>query len=197
MGLRNTRHRYGTVAMAFHWLIAAGIVFMFFLGKYMLDLPSSDPDKFTLIQFHKSTGLTILMLSLARLGWRLVNPVPPLPGEMPAWERSAARATHFLFYILIIGIPLSGWAMVSASPLGLPTLWFGQFEWPHMSFLADLPRADRTELRGPLHDTHEWLATGAVALLVLHVAAALKHHFWNRDNVLRRMVPGMRVTEGK
>src|SRR5436190_23816311 len=130
--LANSETRYGTVAVTLHWFIAAAIIGMLILGKYMADLPRDDPSKFDLIQLHKSIGITILTLSVLRLLWRLVNKVPPLPAQMPAWERFAAHASHILLYVLIIGIPLTGWMMVSASPLGIPTIWFGVVEIPHL-----------------------------------------------------------------
>src|SRR5690349_10263849 len=130
--LANSETRYGTVAVTLHWLIAIGIIGMLILGKYMADLPNSDPSKFDLIQLHKSFGISILTLSVLRVLWRLVNKVPPLPPHMPTWERYAAHASHFLLYFLIIFIPITGWMMVSASPLGIPTIFFGQFEIPHL-----------------------------------------------------------------
>ena len=185
----NSRDRYGAVAMTLHWLLAALIVFMLGLGLFMTSLEETDPRTFPLFQLHKSIGLTILMLSLVRLGWRLANPVPPLPSGMSAWERFAARGVHVLFYILMIAIPVMGWATVSSAPLAVPTMWFGLFEWPHIPFLADLPRAEKRVIEGPLAATHAVLALSMLALVVLHVGAALKHQFRDRDDVLKRMLP--------
>jgi len=186
---RNNALRYGRVAIAFHWAIAAAILFMFWLGPYMVSLPETDPWQFPLFQLHKSIGLTILALSLARLVWRLINPLPALPSRMAHWERIAARAVHRLFYLLTIAVPLFGWATVSAAPLGVPSMWFGLFEWPHIWFLADLPRAQKRVVEGPLEGAHGLLAFAMMALVALHVAAALKHHFKDRDNVLKHMFP--------
>ena len=185
--LTNSERRYGSVAVTLHWLIALAIIGMLILGKYMADLPNSDPSKFDLIQLHKSFGISILALSVLRLAWRLVNKVPPLPPQMPAWERYAAHASHFLLYVLMIGIPLSGWAMVSASPLGIPTIWFGQFEIPHLPGLQGL--ADQRATTDQLKEVHELLGNLMIALLLIHVGAALKHHLWDRDDVLTRMLP--------
>lgn len=179
--------------MSFHWLIAALIIFNICLGYYMNDLPRSDPDRLWFVQFHKSTGLSILVLSVLRLLWRVVNPFPDFPPTVPAWERFAARAGHYLFYFFIIAIPLAGWAMVSSSPLGLPTYWYGLFEWPHIPFLADMPREQKQQLVGLFRETHNWLAFLAIFLIVLHVAAALKHQFWDKDTVLSRMLPWTKV----
>ena len=175
--------------MTLHWLLAVVILFMLGLGPFMTSLEETDPRTFPLFQLHKSIGLTILMLSLARLAWRLANPGPPLPSAMSAWERFAARAVHRLFYVLMIAIPLMGWATVSSAPLAVPTMWFGLFEWPHIPFLADLPRAEKRVIEGPLATTHAVLALSMLGLVVLHVAAALKHQFRDRDDVLKRMLP--------
>ena len=193
MAVRNSKLRYGTVAVSFHWIIAALVVTNICLGFYMNDLAHSDPMRFTFIQTHKSIGLTVLSLSVLRLLWRLVNPIPPLPPEFGPGMRFIARGTHFLFYFLIITIPLVGWAMVSSSPLGTPTMYFGLFQWPHIPFLAALPRAEKTIYVRDFAATHTLLAYAAIALLTLHVGAALWHHLLRRDDVLRRMLPGSRL----
>jgi cytochrome b561 len=189
MMLGNSRDRYGAVAMTLHWLLAGAILFMLWLGPFMTSLEETDPLTFPLFQIHKSIGLTILALTLARLLWRLANPVPPLPAGMRPWERVSARAVHVLFYVLMIAIPLFGWATVSSAPLAVPTMWFGVFEWPHIPLLADLPRAEKRVIEGPLAATHSVLAFSMLALAGLHAAAAFKHHFRDRDDVLKRMLP--------
>ena len=195
MAAWNTRTRYGNVAMTLHWLIAIAIILNICLGLYMSDLPRGDPNLFAIVQFHKSVGLTVLALSLARVVWRLVNPVPPLPDTMSPALRVFAHATHFLLYCLIFLIPLSGWAMVSASPLGLPTVYFGLFQWPHIPFLAELPRAQKIPLRHEFGRFHEWFAWSAIILIPIHVLGALYHQFIRGDDVLKRMVPGTRVSK--
>jgi cytochrome b561 len=137
----------------------------------------------------------VLSLSVLRLLWRLVNPVPPLPAGLSPTLAFAAHATHWLFYFLIIAIPLAGWAMVSSSPIGLPTMYFGLFQWPAIPFLADLPRADKVHAVVALAMTHNYLAFTAVGLLVLHVGAALWHQIFRHDVVLRRMLPFTSVPE--
>lgn len=189
MMLGNSRYRYGAVAMTLHWLLAGAILFMLWLGLFMTSLEETDPRTFPLFQIHKSIGLTILVLTLARLLWRLGNPVPPLPEGMRGWERLSARAVHVLFYVLMVAIPLFGWATVSSAPLAVPTLWFGTFEWPHIPFLADLPRAEKRVIERPLAGIHGALALSMLVLAGLHAAAALKHHFRDRDDVLKRMLP--------
>jgi cytochrome b561 len=181
--------RYGTVAMTFHWVIAALIIANIALGLYFADLPHSDPWKFELTQLHKSIGLTVLTLSIFRLLWRLSHPAPPLPGDLHPGIRLAAHASHYLFYFLIIAIPLSGWIMVSASPLGLPTHFFHLFNLPNLWFMADLPRSQKVALHDPLESVHNVLAWSAIVLIPLHVAAALYHQFIRRDDVFWRMAP--------
>lgn len=183
----NTETRYGAVAVTLHWLIAIGIIGMLILGKYMQALPDTDASKFDLFQLHKSFGISILALSVLRLLWRLVNKVPALPAHMGRWERFAAHTSHFLLYVLMVGIPLSGWALASSSPLGIPTLWFGQFEVPHLPGLQGY--ADQHAVEHQAHEVHEWLGNLMIVLLLIHVGAALKHHFWDRDDVLIRILP--------
>jgi len=195
MEARNNRLRYGSVAMSLHWLIAGLVVVNLGLGLYMADLPRSDTSRFLLFQTHKSIGLTVLTLSILRLGWRLMNPIPPLPRGLNPLLRLGAHISHFLLYFFIIAIPLAGWAMVSSSSLGLPTQYFGLFAWPNISFLASLPPATKAANLDLFKDTHSLLAYGAIALVMLHVLAALYHQFIRRDDVLRRMVPGTEVND--
>ena len=187
MTLLNSAKRYGAVAMTLHWLIAAAIIFMLAFGKYMYGLPDTDGNKFAFYQLHKSIGLTILALSFVRLGWQLVNVVPPLPEGMPAWQRWGAHLSHFGLYFLMIGIPLSGWARVSTDPIGIPTIWFGTFEIPSLALGVG------QDITHTMHEVHEWLGNLMILLLLAHVGAALKHHLWDRDTVLRRMLPFTRV----
>jgi len=195
MEARNSRLRYGSVAMSLHWLIAAFVVVNLCLGLYMADLPRSDTNRFLLFQTHKSIGLTVLALSVLRLGWRLINPIPPLPRGLNPMLRTGAHISHFLLYFFIIAIPLAGWAMVSSSSLGLPTQYFGLFAWPNISFLASLPPTTKAANLDLFKDAHSLLAYGAIALVALHVLAALYHQFIRRDDVLRRMVPGTEVND--
>jgi cytochrome b561 len=179
---------YGTVAKTLHWLIAAAIVSTLMVGWTMTSLPRNDPHIFALFQWHKSIGITIFLLGLFRLGWRLTHSAPPLPTKMPRWEKFAARATHVLFYVLIIGMPLTGWVIVSTSPFNLPTMLYGVIPWPHLPVLPDL--ANKKEINHTFGDVHGILAYIMAGLLVLHVAAAHKHHWFDRDDVLTRMAPG-------
>ena len=184
--MRNNSARYGTVAMALHWLIAAMVLINIALGLYFTGLPQDYPNKSLFTQSHKSIGLTVLMLSFVRLGWRLMNPQPPLPPGTSNLIRITSKTVHWVFYFLLIAIPLAGWAVVSTSPLGIPTQFFWQFIWPHVSFLHELPIEQRRALLPYFVNTHNGLAFLALALIVLHVGAALYHHFVRRDRVLMR-----------
>lgn len=180
--------RYSRGAIVLHWLIALLIVGQIAGGFYMEALPDSDAAaKFRFFQLHKSFGLTILALSLVRLGWRLTHRPPALPAGMAGWERIAARATHAGFYALMIGAPLIGWAYVSVAPFNVPTVVFGVLPWPHLPLGGT--NAALAETLSGLHGAAAW---GFIGLLALHVGAALKHHFINRDDVLARMLPIVR-----
>ncbi|MEK6806322.1 MAG: cytochrome b/b6 domain-containing protein [Pseudomonadota bacterium] len=189
--------RYTAVAIALHWAIAAAIIGNFALGWWMheaIEVAETQARAITAFQLHKSLGLTVLALSLLRLAWRWMNPPPALPAGMAAWERSVAQATHVIFYGLMIGVPLTGWLLVSAQwsdgkPLNVPTLWFGQFEVPHLLGLSELTNEARARWAEGAGEAHEWLAFATAGLLALHVGAALKHHFIVRDDVLMRMAP--------
>jgi cytochrome b561 len=197
MAAQNSETRYGNVAMTFHWIIAALVLTNLCLGFYFANVMGhDDPSFFTIIQLHKSIGLTVLTLSVLRLGWRLINPIPPLPADFSPAMRILARGTHFLFYFLIIGVPLLGWMMISTSPRGTPTPYFGLFNWPHLPFLSTLPREDKRTYVELFATAHAVLAYTMAGLVVLHVSAALWHHFSRRDEVLKRMTPGTRVSAG-
>ena len=173
------RNRYSIVSLVFHWGLAALI-----LCQVLLITASEANEGAAARQFiglHKSLGLTILVLTVARIGWRLANPAIPLPTAMPRWEIVAARTSHVLFYVLLIGLPLLGWASSSAG--GRDILWFGLFQWP----LLPLPLS--RDLAGTLMDLHQAGVKVLYVLLALHVLAALKHQFIDRDNIVHRMIP--------
>ena len=173
------RNRYSAVSLAFHWGLALMILAQVLL--ITAHEATEGPISRDFIQSHKALGLTILVLTLARIGWRVANPAIPLPPATPQWQKFAARATHVLFYVLLIGLPLGGWAASSAG--GRAIEWFGLFNWP----LLPLPRS--RDLAGTFMDLHEAGVKVLYVLLALHVLAALKHHFVDRDNVLHRMIP--------
>jgi polyisoprenoid-binding protein YceI/cytochrome b561 len=148
------------------------------------------PLGFALTQLHKSVGITILLLSLVRLGWRLANPPPPEPAGLAGWEQGLSKVVHIGLYVIMIGMPITGWIMVSASRIDIPTLLYGAVPWPHLP-VAHLAPAAKAAWRDLGQESHEWLSFGAYALIVLHVAGALKHQLFDRNTpVLARMAPG-------
>ncbi|QIL43947.1 cytochrome b [Acidovorax sp. HDW3] len=169
---------YTTTAKALHWGMAFLIFALLGLGFYMAGLPLS-PYKLQLYSWHKWAGVSLWLLVLLRLVWRTTHRPPALPGHMTPLERLAAHAGHGLLYLLMLAIPLSGWLMGSAK--GIPTVWFGVLPLP------DLVGKDK-ELGKLLQTLHWALNMGLIAVLLGHVGAALKHHFINKDDVLRRML---------
>ena len=186
--------RYTSVAVTLHWVIALMIIGQIAGGFYMHNLPNSAPSKFDLYQLHKSFGFSILVLTAIRLGWRLTHLPPALPAGMPDWQKLAARGAHWLFYLLLFITPLAGWAMASVSPLEVPTRWFGLFEISHLPFFEGV--TDHEAAEDAFAGVHEFLAFSMLFLLVLHIGAALKHGFINRDGVLRSMAPGLSALIG-
>lgn len=178
--------QYSWVAIWLHWLIALLIITQLLSGKIM---HAMDPSglKFEVYQYHKSFGIMILLLSVLRLIWRFTHKAPALPDTMKTWEKRLAGLSHKAFYILMIGIPLSGWAMVSASTFGIKTKLFKLVTWPH---IPGVPQSETLE--GQLKQAHEVLAILIFLLLVLHIGAALKHHFKDKDDVLIRMIPRLK-----
>ncbi len=170
---------YTPVAKALHWLIALLLFGLLALGFYMQDLPLS-PQKLQLYAWHKWAGVTVFLLVLVRLAWRVTHRPPPLPEHMPRVMQLAAHAGHVLLYALMIAIPLSGWLMSSAK--GFQTVWFGVLPIP------DLLDKNR-ELGDLLQTVHLSLNLFFVVVLIGHMGAALKHHFIDRDDVLTRMLP--------
>jgi cytochrome b561 len=186
------RPSYTSVAIGFHWLIAMLAIGQIAGGLYMEGLPdSADAERFQLIQLHKSFGITILLLTLGRLAWRLGHKPPPLPAAMPGWQKSWAKGLHWGFYALLIGLPLGGWAMVSASPLAetVKTYLFGVVPWPHLPFFDGVD--DRRGLARSIGDMHELGAKLMLAMIVIHVGAAMKHWLMDGDGVLESMLPFM------
>jgi len=171
--------RYTTTAISLHWLIAIGIAGTFSLGVYMHELPLS-PTKLQLYSWHKWAGVTLFALIVLRLLWRATHAAPPLPADTPPMQRLAAAATHWVLYALMIAVPVSGWLMSSAK--GFQTVWFGIVPLPDLV-------TKNAELGDFLKEVHETLNLTMLGLVLLHAAAALKHHFIDRDDVLTRMLP--------
>lgn len=192
--------RYTAVAVALHWAIAAAILANLLLGWWMTEAiedPASQAGAIAGYQLHKSIGLSILVLSVLRLLWRLTHKAPPLPGDMPDWQRWAARTVQGALYALMIVVPLSGWTYVSAQwrddgPLNVPTLWFGLFEVPHLFDAGAMALDERKAVAARNLAAHFWLAWSMGGLFVLHAAAALRHHFLRHDAVMASMLPDRR-----
>ena len=179
MTLRNTPRRWGAIAQLLHWLIVLFIVAQFTLATLFEQLPAG-AKKLTLLSRHKSIGITILTLALVRLAWRWSNPTPTLPDTLKPYERTLARLTHALLYVLLFAVPLSGWLMSSAR--GFPVSWFGFLQLPDL-----VPK--NKALYEALLTTHGILAWTLGIVATVHLVAALKHHFVLKDDVLRRMLP--------
>lgn len=170
--------RYTSTAIGLHWLIGLLIIGMLAVGLYMAKLPNGI-FKFQLIQLHKSIGITILGLVALRLLWRFTHPAPMLPKHMPTWQKAIAHSSHYLLYILMVAMPLSGWIMSDAA--GYHPNWFG-LSVPQL--VSQNPGLSKT-----LAMAHEYGAYLLIVLLCLHIGAALQHHFWDNDDILKRMLP--------
>ncbi len=186
MSLRNSDQSWGTVAKTLHWFIAVMILGMFVLGWAAVNYPMS-PLKLRLFIWHKTLGISLLALVLFRIAWRLANPTPVPPSGMRRWERPLARASHVLLYVVMLAMPLSGWVIHSAA--NFPLKLYGLVLLPSIA-PADKALQTQAEL---VHLTLFWIF---VALLLLHVGAALHHHFVYRDDTLTRMLPARSKAAG-
>jgi cytochrome b561 len=179
MGIKNSKEKYGSIAITLHWFIAILIIGQLALGLYMVELPNG-LQKIAFYGWHKEIGVCILMLVTLRLAWRMrnINPLPPK--HTPYWQQLAATSVHFLLYVVMFALPLTGWMLSSTA--GHPVSFFGLFVLPdlispnkHLSLLFAM--------------THKWLAFGLIGLLVLHIGAVFYHYIFYKYNLLRRMLP--------
>lgn len=177
MQIKNTQNRFGIVTILLHWLMAILIIVLLALGLYMTRIPISAL-KLKLYGWHKELGMMVLMLAAIRITWRLNNINPSL-AALPRWEILVARAMHWAFYGFMFALPISGWLMTSAS--GLPVSFFGLFLMPDLI-------SPNEHWRLLLVDIHKWLAYALILAFCGHTAAALKHHFIDKDDILRRML---------
>lgn len=182
--------RYSTVAIVLHWAIAAGVVFQLLLGFRMQDFEGVAHAGF--LQLHKSVGIAVLLLSVARLAWRRAKPPPAHGAELSPLERRLSGWVHAGFYGVMIGAPLTGWALVSMTRAGGPFRLFGAIPWARIPGLASVRGGANEQLAGLFDNAHLALVWLALGLLALHVLGALKHHFVSGDAVLGRMAPGAR-----
>jgi cytochrome b561 len=186
------KEQYSNAAIGLHWLIAILLISNIGLAWYFNTLHGAAAA--APVALHRSIGITVLLLSLARLGLRLAVPPPRLPTSLPTWERWASKAVHVLFYVVMIGLPLTGWAMVSAGPrlVQNPMTLFGVIPWPAIGPLTTIPAAQVHPTHESFEAMHGLLGKLAYALIVLHVGAALKHQFIDRDAVNGRMAPWLK-----
>ena len=178
MPFRNTTRSWGSLSKAFHWLIVLLIINQWWIAERADELKGLA--KLEALGTHKSFGMTILMLAVLRLLWRLMNPTPELTSETKPWERALARISHVLLYALIFAMPLTGWMMSSAKNYAVS--WFKLFQFPDLVAPAE-------QTFHQMLDLHHLLFKVLVGVALLHVAGALKHHFIDRNDVLKRMLP--------
>lgn len=184
-----TRTRYDSVAMTLHWLIALAVFLNIGLGLYMGDLPRGDVMKPVIVGLHMSIGLSVLVLALVRIVWRLAHSIPDLPADMPPWQKALARTVEFLLYVLTIAIPLAGWLMISAGPHAHDVNFFGLFIWPHIGPMANIAAENAHSVHEAFEEIHVVLAWTLAGLAALHIAAAIYHKRIRRDDVLKSMLP--------
>ena len=171
--------RYTTTAIVFHWLVALMIIGAFTMGLVMTEM-SLSPTKLKYYSWHKWAGVTILGLASLRLLWRLAHPAPAYPASMPGWQKSSANLLHGMLYLLMFAVPVSGYLYTLSA--GYPVVYFGLFELPVLIEKND-------ELKPVLQAVHFWFNMTLAAAVGIHIAAALKHQFIDRDGVLKRMLP--------
>jgi cytochrome b561 len=186
MDVKNTATRYGAVSQAMHWLIVALILTQYTLATLAKNAgndtthPAAALQQLALLARHKSVGLTIFALAVLRLLWRWYSPPPPFPATMARWQVNTARLTHYAFYLLLFLLPMSGLVMSAAS--NYPVSYFGLFTIPNVV-------APDETLKDIMKERHVMLFNILVIVAIVHIVAAFKHHFVDRDDVMRRMLP--------
>jgi len=183
MTWKNTAERWGPVSQALHWLVVLLVLMLAVVGLSLDSLPKT-PKYFWVFTMHKSIGITVFALVLLRIGWRLYAGAPAPVSGTPSWQARIAASTHVLLYGLLLAMPLSGWLYDSASGLR-PFRWFGLVPMPKLAAPGEV-------LADNAHAAHQWLFWVLVALVALHVAAALHHHLFRNDPTLSRMLPAKR-----
>jgi cytochrome b561 len=174
------KQRYSATAMGLHWLIALMIVAGFYLGWIMTDIPGFTPTKLKYFSWHKWIGVTVFALAVIRLAWRLTHRAPEMPLGMAPLQKLAAEGAHMMLYALMLVIPISGYLYSSAA--GIQVVYLGIVPLPTLI-------GPDTALKTMLRIVHIWLNYTLLALVTVHVLAALKHHFIDRDGLLARMIP--------
>ena len=179
--------RFNYVAIFFHWIVSALILTNILIAWQFPFVHGALRN--TIFQLHTTVGMSILLLNVLRLMWRLLNPPPPFISTMRAWEMSAAKLVERGFYFVMLAMPLAGWAIVSTSDLHIPTILFGVAQWPDLPVLSALSFEQKLAAYNVSVNAHHLLARMIYALLALHILAALRHQFIKRDHVLARMIP--------
>ena len=174
------QQRYTKTAVSLHWLMAILIVAAFGLGLTMTDIPGITPTKLRYFSWHKWLGVTLLGLACLRLLWRLAHPAPVYPASMSAGQKTIASATHFMLYLLMFAVPVSGYFYTLAA--GVPVVYLGLLPLPVLI-------EPNVALKPLLKGVHYWLNMLFLAAFVLHVLGALKHLLWQRDGLFQRILP--------
>lgn len=185
--------RYSPVGVAFHWTVAGLILFQLWWGWRTSRLPVGY-EKLEAYEVHSQVGLLIFVVTLLRMVWRLMIPGPMNDADKPGWQSRAAHLTHYLFYACLLGLPLSGWAMLSATAREQDLSVAGVAPWPLLPF-AGLSPAQRWAIEAGAEQVHFGFILLILALIPLHVGATLKHELVDRDDVLKGMLPGIRTAE--
>ena len=184
----HSQDRYNNVAIALHWVMAISFFLMLGSGLAVEYLDLAKSLKFKMIQWHKSLGVLLLAAFVIRLGWRLLHKPPALPATIHGVEAIAAKLGHAALYVCMLAVPLTGWAMVSSSPYGLPTIVFGWFTWPHIPGIAG-----NDAVSGAAKTAHWLLAWAFLLCIAGHVAAVIKHAVLDKENLLPRMLPACKA----
>ena len=186
---RDKFERFTTIAILFHCGIAA-LMLANILIAWQFPLVHG-PLRAAVFQIHKSIGITVLLLSVLRLAWRMLNPPPPFANTMRAWEKESSKIVERSFYFIMLALPLTGWALSSAADLHVPIALFGIVHWPDIPFIGTLPFDTKLGVYSLSVAAHHLLAKITYGLVALHVLAALRHQFIKRDLVLARMIPSL------
>ncbi|MBL4869460.1 MAG: cytochrome b [Robiginitomaculum sp.] len=181
---------YTKTAIRLHWIIAFLIIALLFGGKLMGFIPGENLSlKIMIYNWHKTIGLLILVLSVARLVWRLTHKPPPLPSSITGFPKLLSKFTHIFFYVFMIAMPLIGWSIISTSRL--PSKFFNLFPMPQLPFWKNMAKEPKHDAHEFFENAHEKLAYIAMALILLHVAAAIKHHR-SGGEIMERMIPSLK-----
>lgn len=184
-----TQYNLGTII--FHWFIGVGLIAQIAVGLIMNHGELDAELQFHLYQFHISLGITLMLFIALRIVWRIFIHVPPFPPTLPSAIRFMAAGMHHLLYVFQLLVPLSGWALVSVSTLGIPTVVFGVISWPEIPLLSTLQDKGSAEMI--MRQTHHWAAWIFIALITLHIMAAFYHLLILRDGIFMRIIPLRRL----